>query len=340
MPQLGQGEHGALLHLELHARVVHQLGEPARRGLAGRLTEPEDGRAPGLARQRTRTGETQQVGPDGDAVRQDGRENGVVVGVAGSARGEVEQIAGGDRGRDGAEIGDSGVHGRSPGAAHVGPHPGDPPADLPECDPRRPWLTRAPRLVVVVVARGDAMPAAGAVVALERDRVAAVAAHAGSGGEGKAHVAVRRRSDPVGQGALKGEGERQDRRSDHWLMISSSTCAARGSCDWPSQKIAFLRSSLSCSVLAIWMRRSTAAASWRCEYTKMSCSFRAISMSQRLLSASCICESEKITFSLSSSSVSLPYSPRRKAAFSPECCWPSQKMAFSRASDGALAFSA
>src|SRR6266702_3014986 len=200
MPQLGQGEHGALLHLELHARVVHQLGEPARRGLAGRLTEPEDGRAPGLARQRTRTGETQQVGPDGDAVRQDGRENGVVAGVAGSARGEVEQIAGGDRGRDGSEIGDSGV-------------------------------------------------------------------------EGKAHVAVRRRSDPVGQGALKGEGERQDRRSDHWLMISSSTCAARGSCDWPGQKIAFLRSSLSCSVLAIWIRRSTAAASWRCEYTKMSCSF-------------------------------------------------------------------
>src|SRR6266446_4478128 len=56
-------------------------------------------------------------------------------------------------------------------------------------------------------------------------------------------------------------------------MISRRTCAARGSCDWPSQKIAFLRSSLSCSVLAILISASNAAASWRCEYTKISWSF-------------------------------------------------------------------
>src|SRR5207253_6548017 len=190
MPQLRQGEHGALLHLELHARVVHQLAEPAGRGLAGRLTEPEDGRAPGLARQRGRAGETQQVGPDGDAVRQDGREYGVVASVPGAMRGEVEEIAGGGGGRDGPEIGDRGVPGGAPGAADVGPHPADPPAHLPECHPRRPRLTGAPSIVVVIVAGGDAMPAAAAVVALERDHVAAVAAHTGSRGEGEAHVAV------------------------------------------------------------------------------------------------------------------------------------------------------
>src|ERR1700747_331011 len=40
--QLGQGEHRALLHFELDAPVVHQLGEPARRGLPRRLTEAEN----------------------------------------------------------------------------------------------------------------------------------------------------------------------------------------------------------------------------------------------------------------------------------------------------------
>src|SRR5256885_7272475 len=56
------------------------------------LFRSEDGRAPGLARHRGRAGEAQQVGPDRDAVRQHGREDGVVAGVSGAARGEIEQI--------------------------------------------------------------------------------------------------------------------------------------------------------------------------------------------------------------------------------------------------------
>src|SRR5437773_7619086 len=116
------------------------------------------------------------------------------------------------------------------------------------------------------------MPAAPAVFAIERDVVAAVAAHAGAGGVGEPDFAVGRSRDTVGQATL--QGERHGQRGDHWLMISRRTCAARGSCDWPSQKIAFLRSSLSCSVLAILISASNAAASWRWEYTKRSESTR------------------------------------------------------------------
>src|SRR2546429_3164812 len=46
--------------------------------------------------------------------------------------------------------------------------------------PRRSRLARAPRIVVVVVAGGYPVPAAAAVVALERNHVAAIAAHARS----------------------------------------------------------------------------------------------------------------------------------------------------------------
>ena len=49
------------------------------------------------------------------------------------------------------------------------------------------------------------MSAAAAVVALERDHVAAIAAYTGSGGEGEAHLAVGRGRYAVGQAALQRE---------------------------------------------------------------------------------------------------------------------------------------
>src|SRR2546423_12446660 len=98
--------------------------------------------------------------------------------------------------------------GRPPGAADVGPHPVDPPAALLQGDSRRPRVARAPRIVVVIIAGGYPMPAAAAVLALERDHVAAIAAHASSGGEGEAYLAVGRGRDAVGQAAL--QRERQD----------------------------------------------------------------------------------------------------------------------------------
>src|SRR3989442_5447493 len=96
-------------------------------------------------------------------------------------------------------------------------------------------------------------------------------------------------------------------------MISSSTCAARGSCDCPSQKIAFLRSSRSCSVLAILISASSAADSWRCEYTKISCSF---------ISRFCI----------------RSYSPANSPRSAP--LWPAQNSAFLRCSTGSRSFTA
>src|SRR5256884_3598533 len=70
------------------------------------------------------------------------------------------------------------IRGRSQGAADVGPQLDDLPAALLQCHPRRPRLARAPPIVVVIIAGRYPMPAAAAVVALERDDVAAPAAPA------------------------------------------------------------------------------------------------------------------------------------------------------------------
>src|SRR2546427_12506603 len=91
--------------------------------------------------------------------------------------------------------------------------------------------------------------------AFEGDYAVSVAAYAGTGGEAQPDRAVRCGGDS-GVEALGGRGPRHEHPREHQparhgLMISSKTCAARGSCDWPSQKIAFLRSSLSCSVFAM-----------------------------------------------------------------------------------------
>src|SRR5207253_1825033 len=110
----------------------HQLSEPARGGLAGRLAEPEDRRAPRLARQRGRACETQQVGPDRDAVRQDGGEHGVVPGIALRTRSELKEVAGGGGSGNDAEIGDRSPGREWPGASHVGPQARDVTAALME----------------------------------------------------------------------------------------------------------------------------------------------------------------------------------------------------------------
>src|SRR5437879_2835082 len=60
-----------------------------------------------------------------------------------------------------------------------------------------------------------------------------------------------------------------------------------------------------------------------------------MSIIQRMFSVPPICEREKITLSFRLSSLTFAYRPRRKAAFSAEWCCPSQKIAFSRVSDGA-----
>src|SRR5437762_6499673 len=201
---LGQREHGAFLYFERYRGVVQQFRKTTRRRLAGGLAEPEDRPAPGLARHARRAGEPQQIGPDGHAVRQHGGEDRLVSGVAGGARREVEQVAGGGGGGHGAQVGDAGARG-PPGATHICPHTRDLAAALREPDPRRPRLARAARVVVVISADRDPMPAAPAVLAIERDGVAAVAAHAGAGGIGEPDFAVGRRRDPVGQAALQGE---------------------------------------------------------------------------------------------------------------------------------------
>src|SRR4029077_19168767 len=100
--------------------------------------------------------------------------------------------------RDGAEIGDTGVPGRAPGATHVGPDAADLSIALLQHDPRRPRFTRAPRVVVVIPPGRNSMSAAAAVVAIERD-VAAVAAYAVPRGEGEAHLSFGGGRHAVGQ---------------------------------------------------------------------------------------------------------------------------------------------
>jgi len=82
-----------------------------------------------------------------------------------------------------------------------------------------------------------------------------VAAYAGTGGEAQPDRAVGggrdSRTKALGCRGPGHERPGEHQSAGHGLMISSSTCAARGSWDWPSQKMAFLRSSLSCSAFAM-----------------------------------------------------------------------------------------
>src|SRR5207247_9053371 len=121
----------------------------------------------------------------------------------------------------------------------------------------RPRLAIVLDLIVVEAAvEGDrpspSPPPALPVGALEGDYAVSVPAYAGTGGEAQPDRAVGCGGHSGGE-ALGGRGPRHERPHEHQpaphgLMISSKTCAARGSCDWPSQKIAVLRSPLSCSV--------------------------------------------------------------------------------------------
>src|SRR5260370_6467118 len=220
--------------------------------------------------------------------------------------------------------------------------------------------------------------AAPAVPAVPADGVAAVAVDAGPRGVAEPHLPIGCGGDARTQ-VLAGRGGGRDQQQEdreapdprHWLMTSSRNRAARGSCDWPIQNSAFLRSSRSGSRRAMSISLSRAAASCRCPYTKISCSFiswlwirsyrpvswarsvswlcpaqksaflrcsmsscsfSAMSISQRRFSAPPLWDREQITFSLSSSSVSFAYRPRRYAALSAVRCCPSQKMALARAS--------
>src|SRR6266852_883996 len=156
--------------------------------------------------------------------------------------------------------------------------------------------------------------AAPAVPAVPADGVAAVAVDAGPRGVAEPHLPIGCGGDARTQ-VLAGRGGGRDQQQEdreapdprHWLMTSSRNRAARGSCDWPIQNSAFLRSSRSGSR-------------------------RAMSISQRRFSAPPIWDSEKMTFSLRSSSVTFAYRPRRYAALSALRCCPSQKMALARAS--------
>src|SRR5207245_11702193 len=96
-----------------------------------------------------------------------------------------------------------------------------------ERNPRRPGLAGAARVVVVVDAERHAMPAAAAVLALERDDVTTVAAHAGPSGVGESYLAVGRARHAVGEAPLRRETQREHLGRDHWLVITGSTCAAR-----------------------------------------------------------------------------------------------------------------
>src|SRR5437667_2457188 len=277
---LGQREHGAFFHLDGDARVVHQVGESTRRRVARGLAEPEHGGAPRLVGNGCIAGEAEQVRPDRDAVREDGGEDGSAADRRGGARGEVQEVAGCHHARDRAEVCDVRALAVAPLAAHVGPQAGDLATAQLERYAGRPGFAGTTAAVLVVPVERARAAAAVAVVAFERDDAAAVAAHAGPSGVAEAHLAVGRSAHAISEASLedgKGEGEgkreNEGQRPDHWLMISSRTCAARGSCDWPSQKIAFLRRSFSCSVRAILIRASSAWDSWRCEYTKISCSF-------------------------------------------------------------------
>src|SRR5439155_1632465 len=275
---LGQREHGAFFHLDGDARVVHQVGESTRRRVARGLAEPEHGGAPRPVGNGCVAGEAEQVRPDRDAVREDGGEDGGTADRTGAARGEVQEVAGCHHARDRAEVGDVRSAAVAPLAPHVGPQAGDLATAQLERYAGRPGFAGTTAAVLVVPVERARAAAAVAVVAFERDDAAAVAAHAGPSGVAEAHLAVGRSAHaiseaPLGGGEGEGERENEGQRPDHWLMISSRTCAARGSCDWPSQKIAFLRRSLSCSVRAILIRASRAWDSWRCAYTKISCSF-------------------------------------------------------------------
>src|SRR2546425_41385 len=95
------------------------------------------------------------------------------------------------------------------------------------------------------------------LVAIPTDHVAAVAVDAGLGGKAEPHRAGGCRGDPPFQRLLLEQHQSCEGECDHWLISSWRYAAARGLRDWPIQKIAFLRISMSSFV------------------------FKAISMSQR-----------------------------------------------------------
>src|SRR3989442_9136493 len=102
------------------------------------------------------------------------------------------------------------------------------------------WAGLAFALDLVAVAHpsvGDRAVAAPAVAALEGDDVDPVPAHSGARREAQAHRAVGSGGDAARE-ALR---EDEHHGGNHWLMISSRTCAARGPGGWPRRKTAFFR---------------------------------------------------------------------------------------------------
>src|SRR2546428_374502 len=253
---LGEGEDGALLHRQVHVVRVHEVAQAAGRRLPRRLPQPEYRRTARFLRDSRVAGEAEQVGPHGDAVGEDRGKDRLPPDLAAGTRRHIEQEARGGRSRDGAEVRHRCAARGALLTAHEDPHPGDLAAAHGQRDPRGTLRASTVAVVVVVAPGGDAVPAAARVVALERDDVAAIAAHTRPRGVVEAYLAVRGAGHAVAQ-PLEREGE--DERGDHWFMISSSTFAARGSCDCPIQNSAFLRSSRFGSRRAMSISLSSAA---------------------------------------------------------------------------------
>src|SRR6266487_1161992 len=255
-----------------------------RRGRSGpawrrprRLPQPEDGRALHLPRHVVRVRDLQEVGPDRDAIGEHGGEDRLLGGVGFIACRQGEQKARGVLGADRPEIASRGVG--APLPADVDPEIGDAPAALGERDADRPRVAgRVPFIVVVPIALDLAIVAIP-LVAIPADHVAAVAVDAGLGGKAEPYAPIWSFRDALLQslcGCAAREHEQPRTTHDaprtcfHWLISSWRYCAARGLCDWPIQKMAFLRSSRSGSVFPIWKSLSSAASSRRCEYKRIS----------------------------------------------------------------------
>src|SRR5207237_1838277 len=190
---------------------------------------------------------------------------------------QIEQNPRSLRSRDGSDICHA-CGGRLPMTADVAAQPRHVAVRDLQGETHRPGITGTRRVVVPVGVCRDPVASAGAVFTIERNHAGTVATDAFARGVRDMHCAVGCAGDAVGQ-RLRGQrcgchtGHDQEAQVFHWLMISNNACAARGSWDWPNQKIAFLRSSRSVSCRAMSIILSSAWVSCRCEYTKTNCSF-------------------------------------------------------------------
>ena len=240
---LRKGEDRRLADLPVSARLFDDGIEPGRGRFSRGLAEPKHRRLSRIPAQRIVPREAQQIRPYRNSVRQHQRKDRVLRDVALRMLRNGDQVIDRRASRHRPDI-DSG-RALAPAPADVRvyvPHLSAPHAQH-----------QAHRSVLAVALPIVAMTAPGNAALSKRDMVTAIATHVGPGGVAEPHLAVLdcgyTLRDGLPRNGLRSDGQRDRRcarqklrRARHWLINSSRNSAARGSLDWPSQKIAFFLS--------------------------------------------------------------------------------------------------